>query len=455
LKSKSFHIITLGCKVNQYESEALREAWLGAGLRELPAPDGADFVLINSCAVTARAVSDLRAAARRARRAAPSAQVLVTGCAAQALPDELRELPVDALVPRQAQSGLLHRFDAAWPGAAAPEASVFPPFAISDYARNRAVLKIQDGCSQHCAYCIVPQGRGPSVSRPWPAVLAEAGRLVRAGFREIVLSGVNLRQYGADLPQKSDFWELLLRLEAAFAPEFAANSPEQAPRLRFRISSLEPGQLGAKALDALGRSRLTAPQLHLSLQSGSPAVLRKMNRGHYDPSDPAGLAAFLRELRGLWPRFGLGADFIAGFPGESEAEFAETLRLSEALPLTYAHVFPYSRRPGTAAARLPGQLAREVKKERSARLRALVALKKQAFLRDQLGLERVWVVPEGGKPGRGVNEFYSDCRFIPASPAPIPPAARAGQEDRRLVPARPLGLEQDCLLVEKLSSGTM
>lgn len=474
MKSKSFHIITLGCKVNQYESEALREAWLAAGLRELPSPEGADLVLLNSCAITAKAVSDLRAQARRVRRVAPAAEVLVTGCAAQALPDELKELPVDSLVPQSDKAGLLRRFALvenapeapaepaeSWPGQAAPEAPTFPPFAISDYARTRAVLKIHDGCSQHCTYCIVPQGRGPSVSRPWPEVLAEAGRLVRAGFREIVLNGVNLRQYGADLPQPCDFWDLLLRLEAAFAPEFAASGVDASPSLRFRISSLEPGQLGAKALRVLGQSRLTAPQLHLSLQSGSPAILKKMGRGHYDP---AGLPAFLAELRQIWPHFGLGADFIAGFPGESEAEFAETLSLCEELPLTYAHVFPYSRRPGTAAARLPGQLPQEVKKERSARLRSIAALKKQAFLQDQLKLERVWVVPEEGKQGRGLNEFYSDCRFVPPSsttscsrtrctgsrPAPVPPVARAGQEERRLIAARPIGLEKDCLLVEHL-----
>lgn len=492
MPQKSFHIITLGCKVNQYESEALREAWLAAGHAELDAPEGADLVLINSCAITAKAVSDLRALARRVRAASPHCELLVTGCAAQALPGELEELPIDALVPQADKLSLLrwlggamkgaekgakdaegsaisqetlriaaeegidpavhftllnlahtgpdkHRDSAAgglrdfWANAAPEETasgakSSFPAFSISDYARSRAVLKIHDGCSQRCTYCIVPLGRGPSVSRPWAESLAEAGRLIGAGFHEIVINGVNLRQYGADLTPPEDFWTFVTRLEAAFAAEWAG-------RLRFRISSLEPGQLDARALEVLSRSRLVAPHLHLSIQSGSPRVLRRMGRGHYDVT---ALPGFLAELGKIWPRFGLGADFIAGFPGEDDADFAETLALAEALPLSYAHVFPYSRRPGTAAAKLPEQIAPAVKKERAARLRALANAKKEAFLRGQLDLPQLMVAPEDGR-GRGVNEFYSDCRFAGEAPA-------LGKE---LVAARPVGVEKELLLVKK------
>lgn len=493
--AKTFHIITLGCKVNQYESEALREAWLAAGHLEREKPDGADLVLINSCAITAKAVSDLRAMARRVRAAAPGCELLVTGCAAQALPGELEELPIDALVPQSDKLSLLrwlggaaapqsapeqdldptlapladaepgidpavhftllnlahtgpdkHTDSAAgemrdfWANAApeetplaesSPEKSSFPAFSISDYARSRAVLKIHDGCSQHCTYCIVPQGRGPSVSRPWPESVAETGRLIKAGFREIVVNGVNLRQYGADLSPQEDFWDLLTRLESAFAGEWAG-------RLRLRISSLEPGQLGEKALGVLSKSRLVAPQLHLSIQSGSPHILKRMGRGHYDP---ASLSGFLAELSKIWPMFGLGADFIAGFPGESEENFAETLALAEELPLTYAHVFPYSRRPGTAASKLPGQLPQEVKKERAARLRALVGAKKDAFLQRQLALPEVMVAPEDGR-GQGVNEFYADCRFTDKN-------AASGKE---LIPARPVRVEKQVLLVQKITT---
>lgn len=493
---KKFHIITLGCKVNQYESEALREAWLAAGHTEQNLPDGADLVLINSCAITAKAVNDLRALARRVRAAAPECELLVTGCAAQALPDELQELPVDILVPQSDKISLLRWLGPAsaktdqptdklslapagsllpledgidpcvhfallniahtgpdrhndtstqglrdfWANAAPEEEpsgpqSKFPAFSISDYTRSRAVLKIHDGCSQHCTYCIVPQGRGPSVSRPWTESLAEAGRLIEAGFREIVISGVNLRQYGLDLSSSpysqhpEDFWDLLTRLEATFAWEWAG-------KLRFRISSLEPGQLNQKAMEVLGKSRLIAPQLHLSLQSGSPHILKRMGRGHYTP---ASISGFLNELAKIWPIFGLGADFIAGFPGESEDNFSETLALAQTLPLTYAHVFPYSKRPGTAAAKLPGQLSQEIKKERAARLRALVSAKKEAFLQRQLELPQVMVAAEDGR-AQGVNEFYADCKF--KAPAP--------KTDKALIPARPVAVEKQTLIVEKI-----
>lgn len=471
---KTFHIITLGCKVNQYESEALREAWLAAGHRELQTPAGADLVLINSCAITAKAVSDLRAAARRARKAAPGCELLITGCAAQALPGELEELPLDALIPQADKVKLLH-----WPGLNdlsqpdaveddAPEAlpgnvaeligaapgrdfwshdtpdedltgtpSAFPAFSIKDYARTRAVLKIHDGCSQHCTYCIVPQGRGPSVSRPWPETLAEASRLVKAGFKEIVLNGVNLRQYGLDLTPPENFWRLLRRLEAALAPEWGSDEARASGNfLRLRISSLEPGQLDAEALETLAASRLVALQLHLSLQSGSPAVLKRMGRGHYDPSLIAG---WLQKLAGHWPMFGLGADFIAGFPGESDEQFEETLTLAAELPFTYAHVFPYSPRPGTAAARLPGQIPQDVKKDRAARLRRLIDAKKQKFLQAQLQLDRVWVALEEER-GKGVNEFYSECLFAGEAPPP----------GKKLTPARPVALDGKTLLVEVL-----
>lgn len=482
---KTFHIITLGCKVNQYESEALREAWLNAGHKEQDKPDGADLVLINSCAITAKAVSDLRALARRVRAAAPECELLVTGCAAQALPGELEELPIDALVPQSDKISLLRWLGPAAPilheqndilippaeegidpavhfallnlahngpdkhqnmsagdmrdfwANASPEEesnavkSTFPAFSISDYARSRAVLKIHDGCSQHCTYCIVPLGRGPSVSRPWPESVAEAGRLIKAGFREIVLNGVNLRQYGADLNPQEDFWDLLSRLEAAFADEWAG-------RLRLRISSLEPGQLNEKALSVLAKSRLVAPQLHLSIQSGSPHILKHMGRAHYTVHE---IANFLHELKKIWPIFGLGADFIAGFPGEADEHFAETLALAENLPFSYAHVFPYSRRPGTAAAKLPGQVEQAVKKERAARLRAVFSAKKEAFLQEQLSLGQIMVAVEDGR-GRGVNEFYSDCRFTGRLPV-------TGKE---LIPAKAVAVEKQTLIVKSLTN---
>ncbi len=462
MASEKFYIVTLGCKVNQYESQALRESWTALGHEEAESLGDADVALLNSCAITEKAVSDLRAAVRRVRREAPGCRVLVTGCAAQSLAGEVRAMGVDGIVPQRDKTFLLAGPDAPGPEKNLAEASgrgspgnagragslgslpenaalknerpenktgtggndFFPPFHVSGYVRSRAVLKVQDGCSHNCAYCIVPSSRGGSSSRRWPEVLAEAGRLADAGFGEIILNGVNLRQYDCG---GEDFWDLLQRLEAALAPEWAG-------RLRFRISSLEPGQLGEKALETLAQSRLAAPHLHISLQSGSPAVLREMRRGHYDPET---IPAFLEKLKEIWPVYGLGADIIAGFPGETEETFAETLAFCSRLPLTYAHVFPYSRRPGTIAAKMPDQVPAGVKKERAAALRGLVAAKKQFFLRSLLELPAMMMVLEDSEKQRGVNEFYAECRLLDgASVAP-----------KALAAVRPVRLEKDVLLV--------
>jgi MiaB-like tRNA modifying enzyme len=397
----SFYIATLGCKINQYESEAIAEAWRGQGLLEAEAPRGADVLLVNSCAVTGRAVSDLRASVRRLRQQNPAARIVVTGCAAQVLAAELSAMPeVDAVVPQSRKEALLASpfgpFDKPSPRAGA---SAFPPFSIAAFRRARAVVKVQDGCSHRCTYCIVPITRGPSVSRDPDETLAEMRRLLDAGYRELVVSGVNLRQYGRDLPGRPDFWDLLARAEAELAPQWAG-------RARLRLSSLEPGQMDAKALDALCASRLLAPHLHLSLQSGDPGVLRRMGRGHYDP---AHVLDFLRDLARAWPRFGLGADILTGFPGETDAEFATTLAFCRALPLTYAHVFPFSPRPGTPAAKLADPLPKAERTARAAALRQLAEAKKQAFLRDLVALPELSVLVENARSGRGVCEFYGPC----------------------------------------------
>ncbi len=452
-----FTLVTLGCKVNQYESHALREAWLARGLVEASRIADADFVCVNSCAVTARAVADVRAAVRRAGRDAPRAAVILTGCAARLLRDELADLPAGTVViPQASKADLLslnllsHRAgrgtdphgvespEAAPPGPPEPSPPCYPPFAVAGYDRSRALVKVQEGCSHRCTYCIVPLTRGPSRSRPLRDTLAEVRRLLDAGFREITLSGINLAQYGRDSAPPHDFWDLTAHLDAALAPEWAG-------RARLRLSSLEPGQLGPKALDTLAKAALVAPHIHLSLQSGSSSVLRRMGRGHYDP---AALPDFCAALARIWPRFGLGADILSGFPGETDAEALETETLVKALPFTYAHVFPYSPRPGTPAASWPGQADARVKKTRSARLRRLLAGKKEAFLRGCLSLPRVFVACEGSAnpdgesmaDAGGVNEFYSDCLFAPsARPAP--------ELRRSLVPARPAGVDKGRLLV--------
>ncbi len=502
-RPRTFFVATLGCKINQYESEAITEAWRAKGFVEADTPDGADVLLVNSCAVTNRAVSDLRATVRRLRQQSPRARLVVTGCAAQVLAPELSAMPeVDEVVPQQSKTVLLsgpfgpfgsftsrgvdggdlpghegvgehhdgscqdgesggesggarsdseresggsegqlngvERDSVSSRGVAAPVASgkdaparVFPAFSIAAFHRARAVVKVQDGCSHRCTYCIVPLTRGRSVSRDPAEVLAEVRRLLAAGYRELVLSGVNLRQYGLDLPAPIDFWDLLARIEREFAPEWAG-------RARLRLSSVEPGQLDAKAEDVLGGSRLVAPHLHLSLQSGDEGVLRRMGRGHYRPGQ---VLDFLRGLRRSWPRLGLGADLLTGFPGETAEEFETTCAFCRELPLTYAHVFPFSPRPGTPAAALPDPLPKAERTARAARLRGIAEDKKRAFLNELSALPRLIVLAEGGRDGHGVCEFYAPCVVRGDD-------VRAGT----LVPMRPLGVEDGRVVGEALAS---
>jgi MiaB/RimO family radical SAM methylthiotransferase len=434
--AKSFFVATLGCKINQYESEAISEAWRAEGLVETDAAESADVLLVNSCAVTSRAVSDLRAAVRRLRQQNPSARIVVTGCAAQVLAKELSAMPeVDEVVPQSRKADLLAgpfpvgapskraSVSAAGASVGQPAVRAFPPFSIAAFRRARAVVVVQDGCSHGCTYCIVPLTRGPSVSREPAETIAEMRRLLDAGYRELVISGVNLRQYGGDLAEPMDFWDLLARVEAELAPQWAG-------RARLRLSSIEPGQLGAKALDVLGGSRLLAPHLHISLQSGDAGVLRRMGRGHYRPEQ---VLEFLRELAGCWPRLGLGADLLTGFPGESAGQFETTFAFCRELPLTYAHVFPYSPRPGTAAAKLADTLPKAERTARAARLRELAEAKKRAFQEELAALPRLMVLLENTGNGQGVCEYYTACHVR---------GLRGGERLKpgALVPLRPQGI---------------
>lgn len=401
--TKTFHIITLGCRTNQYESQSLRESWLARGFSETQDAAHADIILVNSCAVTAKAVRDTNQAAHKALRQAPDAKLIIAGCAAQVLGDKLRTSnPTAEIVPQSRKHAL-----AKWPDQSDEEPG-FPGFQISSFFRSRAVVKVQDGCSHGCSFCIVPKTRGRSISREPEQVVAEVARLFEAGFAEVSLSGVNLRHYGRDLSRTMDFWDLVKRIDAELSPEWAG-------RARIRLSSLDPGQLGPKALDTLGGCKLACPHLHLSLQSLSPKVLAAMNRGHYGPE---GVSAFVGELEGVWPIFGLGADLLTGFPGETGEDFEQTLAACDALPLTYAHVFPYSRRPGTPAAHMPGQVPKELAKSRALALRDMAAAKKSAFMERLLDMERLNVILESPAPAKGVCEYYARVAVEPQPGTP-------------------------------------
>lgn len=435
--------MTFGCKVNQYESQAIREAWQARGGSPVMAPEAADVVVINSCAVTGRAERDARNAVFRVRRVASDAHIILTGCAARLFesfrprPGAIWALP-DLCLDNDAKSRLL---DGPWPASCAEQSREgYPPFRITAFNRARAVLKIQDGCVHRCTYCIVPQTRGAPRSRPPLEAVAEARRLLAAGHVELVLSGVNLAQYGRDRPEYGDFWELLRFLDAELAPEFAG-------RARLRISSLEPSQLDARGLEALACCQMVCPHLHISLQHTSPAVLRRMGRGHYSA---ATLETALAGMASFWPHMGLGADILVGFPGETEEDFHTLLESLERLPLSYAHVFPYSRRPGTAAAQFAGHLPFQFKQERASAARAVVERRRQRFQEALLRLPRMLVALDDGELTgeksvcKGVNEYYVPCRFR------LPVLGGEGS-GRRLVEARPVGLDARGLLVEAVA----
>lgn len=439
---QKFFITTLGCKVNQYESQALSEGWQKLGWVEVYDIRDAGIIVINSCAVTASAVADVRTTARRLNRENPGAKLWIMGCSAQTQAEQMQKLPgVSAIIPTSLKDDFL-ALPEKWLANPPPPAELpapvgkrdYPAFQISTYQRARPVLKVQDGCSHRCTYCIVPLARGTSVSRAPGEVLAEARRLLEAGFQEIILSGINLSQFrtNAQFPGGvgAGFWDLLEMLTNELA--------EWEGKARFRVSSLEPGQLGERALDIFAKSRLICPQLHISLQSGSPAVLKRMGRGHYNPHS---LLEFCDELSKIWPVFGLGADILTGFPAETRAEFEETVTLVTALPFTYAHVFPFSARPGTPAASMPEQVEKKIAAERSAILRELVREKKDNFL-NKLAEQKapLAMLLESPETGLGVSEYYAECKL-----ETIPQSATG----RCLIPVRVCGREQDRLLVSR------
>lgn len=442
--SWAFCLLTFGCKVNQYESEALREAWQGQDGHETDDPSRADVVVCNSCAITASAVADLRQALRRVRRANATALLLITGCAAELPANELAFAREPAFAPlklvRQSEKSRLLAADfrlTTADGRRAAELSPdsveqdrqrarlpFPAFHIHGFRRARPVLKVQDGCSHHCAYCIVPQTRGLPRSRSVDESVAEARRLLEAGHREIMISGINLRQFRMD---GQDFWDLVARLDTELAPQWLGKA-------RLRISSVDPAQLDTKGLDTLAASRMVCPHLHLSLQSGSPAVLTAMRRAHYTPEQ---VLTAVEALGTAWPRFGLGADVLMGFPGEEERHVQETLACINALPLSYAHVFPFSERPGTAAATMPGAVPRPERQHRAARVREAVQLRQNMFLQAHLSQQGLLVAPDGDGSLRGVDQYYVACT-LDRSP-------KAG--DHALIAVRPVAVRAAALLV--------
>jgi len=372
---------TLGCRLNQVDTQELQGTLEARGYRTVPSAEGADVVIVNTCTVTARADFSDRQAIRRVGRLNPHARIVVTGCWAQVNPDAVAGVSgVDLVVgngdkPRLPDllERLLARERLDTPethvaGLATARALPAMPLGRAT-GRSRAFLKLQDGCQHRCAFCVVPLARGVSRSREIAAVLDQARGLVDSGHPELVLTGVDLGYYGADLAPRTTLAALLRSLA-------------EIPGLRWiRMSSLLPAYFTPDLLDVVTGSPLIAPHLHVPLQSGSDPTLRRMRR----PYTVAMYRRLVERLATAIPRLGLGADVIVGFPGESDADFEQTMTVIDGLPLTYLHVFPYSDRPGTEASGLDGHLATSVITERGRRLRALGRAKNLAFRRGLVG----------------------------------------------------------------------
>lgn len=395
-------LATLGCKTNQFESAALEEQLGAAGWTIVPFDTGAELVIVNTCTVTAATDSQSRNLIRRARRLNPDCRVVVTGCYAQIDPAALRALPGVALVLGNAEKQDLlrllgeeggetvHVSDLREAGGSVPTLTTFAE-------RSRAFVQIQNGCNAFCSYCIIPFARGPSRSVAPEQVLEQVRQLVAAGYPEVVLTGIHIGGYGLDLERPANLTTLVKFLLAS------------SPLHRLRLGSIEPTEIPEELIELLATSPVLCPHLHIPLQAGDDAVLSRMNR-HYDT---AFFRALIEGLVAKIPDLAIGLDLIAGFPGESAAEFANTLALIEALPVTHLHVFPYSRRTGTPAALMAGQVAPEVIKERAAQLRALGSAKLDTFTRSFIGRELEVVVEGGGKGGvlRGISRNYLPIRF--------------------------------------------
>ena len=348
----SVEVVTFGCRLNAYESEAIRARAAEDGL--------ADAVVFNTCAVTAEAVRQARQAIRKARRARPDARLIVTGCAAQIDPAVFAAMGEVDLVLGNASK--------AAPGAYAetsgPRVQVNDIFSVRETAhhlvdglkdRARAYVEVQNGCDHRCTFCVIPYGRGNSRSAPAGEVVEQVRRLSVQGYREVVLTGVDITSWGQDLPGTPTLGQLVGRI-LRLAPELE----------RLRLSSIDAAEIDPDLMRCLAQEPRLMPHLHLSLQAGDDMILKRMKRRHLR-ADALRLVADVRAVR---PDVAFGADLIAGFPTETEAMFENTLSLVQEAGLSFLHVFPFSPRPGTPAARMP-QLERSVVKSRAERLRAV------------------------------------------------------------------------------------
>ncbi|MFU0506164.1 tRNA (N(6)-L-threonylcarbamoyladenosine(37)-C(2))-methylthiotransferase MtaB [Pseudaminobacter sp. NGMCC 1.201702] len=414
-------VVTFGCRLNTYESEVMRREAEAAGLGGLK--DGA--VIFNTCAVTAEAVRQAKQSIRKARRENPQARIIVSGCAAQTDPTAFAAMDEVDLVLGNEEKLKAHNYRA------------LPDFGVNDTekvrvndimsvretashmvdaieGRARAFVQVQNGCDHRCTFCIIPYGRGNSRSVPMGAVVEQIKRLSGNGYAEIVLSGVDMTSYGADLPGKPRLGKLV-RTILREVPEVR----------RLRLSSIDSIEADDDLMEAIATERRLMPHLHLSLQSGDDMILKRMKRRHLRDDS----IRFCEDVRKLRPEIVFGADLIAGFPTETEEMFENSLRIVAECGLTHLHVFPFSPREGTPAARMP-QVAGGAIKERAARLRAAGEASYRRHLQSLVGTRQSVLVERNGL---GRTEGFTLVAIDGGVPGDIVDATIAGHDGARLV----------------------
>ncbi len=409
---------TLGCRLNAYETEAMKELSQAAGLENL--------VVVNTCAVTAEAVRKSRQETRRLRRDNPQARIVVTGCAAQTEPETFAQMEeVDTVLGNTEKMQ-----PETWNGMAAnfigetEKVQVDDIMSVTETAghlidgfgtRSRAYVQVQNGCDHRCTFCIIPYGRGNSRSVPAGVVVDQIKRLVDRGYNEVVLTGVDLTSWGADLPATPKLGDLVMRI-LKLVPDL--------PRLR--ISSIDSIEVDENLMQAIATEPRLMPHLHLSLQHGDDMILKRMARRHLRED----AIRFTEEALKLRPEMTFGADIIAGFPTETEAHFENSLKLVEDCQLTWLHVFPYSKRDGTPAAKIPKQVNGNIIKSRAARLRAAGEARVQSHLAAQIGKTHQVLMEN---PHMGRTEQFTEVSFAnPQQEGQIVTAMIRGQDGSQL-----------------------
>jgi threonylcarbamoyladenosine tRNA methylthiotransferase MtaB len=402
-------IYTFGCKVNQYETQAMEEVLSERGHQLVPVEEGADAFIINTCTVTAVSDKKCRQMIRRLKRQNPQAVVAVCGCYAQTKPEEIAQLGVDLISGTGGRMEFLDRLEEEFQGRRQQvlvdnamkrrEFEVLPAGGMKN--RTRAMLKVEDGCVNFCTYCIIPYARGPVRSLPLEQAIADAKRLAEEGYLELTITGIEISSWGHDLKNGLSLIDLLEGVCQA------------APGLRVRLGSLEPRTITEEFCARASQLSNLCPHFHLSLQSGCDATLKRMNRKY----DTARYLESCTLLRQYFHEPAITTDLITGFPGETEEEFAATLEFIQKVNFSAMHIFPYSRRTGTKAADMEGQVLNEIKEERAHRAIALAAQMEAEYLK-KFAVETVDVLFEEEKEGqwRGHTPNYLEVRVVSDEP---------------------------------------